>query len=107
MSIKKTLLVSALVLTLLCVSCVSLTEGGKTVNYVTKQEAPAECELVSEVDTGYSPAGSVADVKVLLRNATAEAGGNFLVIDTFEKGYNSSGGQYYLGNGRAYECPEG
>ena len=86
-------------------SCMAtLTKGGKSVKYVTKAEAPSDCKEIGEVELGFPKGGSVSDVKIKLRNKTAEMGGNFLVIDTIEVAYDQNGGKYYDGSGRAYKC---
>ena len=85
-------------------SCASsLTAKGKSVKYVTKSEAPSNCKEIGEVEIGFPKAVSTSDAKVMLRNETAEKGGNFLVIDTIEVHYNDSG-KYYEAGGRAYKC---
>jgi uncharacterized protein DUF4156 len=86
-------------------SCASLSEAGKGVKYATKAEAPSNCTELGEVTDGFMGSGSIGDVKISMRNNTAEMGGNFLVIDTIEKGYNNNGSTYYKGSGRAYKCP--
>jgi hypothetical protein len=99
-----------LLLLLLVIGCASLTEGGKNVQIVTKQEAPQNCKLIGDIAIGevYDGSTSIADtmvamsigqLKVKMRNQAAEKGANFLVIDTIER--KSDG---YAGTGRAYLC---
>ena len=94
-------------LTLFYISCASLSEGGKKVQYLTKQEAGPEYELIGEVNVGQGlmsmGAFSVEDVKIKMRNQTAEMGGDLLVIDTIESHNNPDGSRRYSGTGRAYK----
>ncbi len=96
-----------MVLIFLGISCASLTERGKKVKYVTKQEADSGCEELGEVVVGEGLSMgeiNISQLKIQMRNKTAEMGGNFLVIDTIDK--NSNGKSYYYsGTGRAYKCP--
>jgi hypothetical protein len=104
----KTILTVLMIVLALGYCSASLTPGGKMVKYVTKQEAPAGCEEIGEVALGaFDKATSVTDAKVRMRNKAAEQGGNFLVIDTFEKTtmYNNNvQTTYYDGSGRSYKC---
>lgn len=101
------------VLLLASSACVKLDKRAEKVKYVTKAEAPASCSLLGEVevsDQGFRGPGdipqSLGELKTVMRNRTADLGGNFLVIDEMDtvKGEN---GSEYMGTGRAYKCPDG
>jgi hypothetical protein len=94
---------------LLISGCASLTEAGKNVQIVTKQEAPSNCKLIGDVAIGevYDGSTSIVDtmtarsigqLKIKMRNQAAQKGANYLVIDTIER---KDG---YAGTGRAYLC---
>jgi len=106
---KSSFLVRFSSLALLVLSaCSSLSSGGARVRYYTKAEPPRECRYIEDVSagTGFSLFSQQA-VKNSLRNQTAEAGGNFLVIDDIIAVPNADGGAGgYAGTGRAMWCPE-
>ena len=90
------------------IACATLSEKGKLVKYVTKQEAPKECKLIAEIEVGglgSLGAASVGQLKIKMRNETGEKGGSFLVIDTIEAASSGKSGTSYSGTGRAYNCP--
>ena len=100
-------------------SCSSLSEKGKLVTYVMKQETPKGCKLVHKVEVGRGNAlatSTVNQLKTKMRNETGDKGGNFLVIDAIDslKPFESNlplrrkgkgSGISYAGIGRAYQCP--
>lgn len=91
-------------ISLLSCGSAQLTEGGKNVQYVTKQEAPKNYTKLGEVSVGETSfASSVAGAITMLRNETAKMGGDFLVIDVLEKFYGDNGTFWYGANGRAYK----
>ena len=93
------------VLLLLCATaCLStkLTEKGKTVQLLMKEEAPKEYQLINDIATTGLGESDIIGVKNNLRNKTAELGGDLVVVDTIEM-HNGEGGTYYTGNGRAYK----
>jgi hypothetical protein len=103
---KKLLFVVIGCILLSCASA-TLTEKGMAVKYVTKEEAPKSCKKINEVyldETKFEIANSVNEVQILLRNKTAEMGGNYLVIDVIEKHTPGDGRVWYTGNGRVYKC---
>jgi len=85
-------------------SAQTLTEGGKNVRYVVKEEAAKDCQELGEVSVGNEsfgmPPTSIEEVKTRMRNKTAEMGGNFLVIDAISSLANVE----FKGSGRAYKC---
>jgi len=122
-----------LLIILSTISCASLSEAGKRVEYSTKEEAPSHCRLLGEVDV--PNAATRVQVKIKLRNKAGELGGNFLVIDAIAEGEttqvesknNKKSGSsfgasnnssinnknkdsktttsyYYYATGRAYDC---
>ena len=98
---------------LFCVTgCVSLNGGGAQVQYVTKAEAPKACKLIGEIEVGAGASGfqtipnSAGDTKILMRNAVAKRGGNFLVIDDISSSQDAEGSLSFAGSGRAYQCPQ-
>jgi hypothetical protein len=97
-------MVCSVALIFCCTTPQTLTEAGKTVKYVTKQEATSGCKELGEVTVGKEsfgmPPTSIEEVKVRMQNKTAEMGGNFLVIDAI----TSFGNVEFSGSGRAYKC---
>ncbi len=87
----------------------SLTEKGAKVNYYTKQEPPANCkQLPATINSKYNYDQII--MTNTMRNDVAEAGGNFLVIDTIVLTQKPSVGDMihteYEGTGRGFVCPD-
>lgn len=99
------LLIAAFLTSTILSCATTLTPEGQLVNLVTKKEAPAECELIDDVGTGFSGKIDANSVKKTLRNQTAELGGNLVVVDTIEA-HSGPDGTFYKGTGRAYKCPQ-
>ena len=71
---------------LLLASCSGLNESAQNVKYSTKSEASKDCKEIGEVSVGsFLPHMTMESVKNEMRNKTASAGGNFLVIDSVER----------------------
>ena len=91
---------------LLTASCgTPITSAGQRVKYVTKSEAPPECQMIDSVshDGAFECEPSVTDAQNALRNKTADMGGNFLVIDVVIA-QNTENGTCYKSTGRAFSC---
>lgn len=86
------------------VNCASLSEGGKQVRYVTKEEAPKECKMLPET-VAVNYAFNQEQMIINMRNDVAEKGGNYLVVDTMAGVANQNGGVHWSGTGRGFNCP--
>ncbi|MBP8082954.1 MAG: hypothetical protein KAZ87_07105 [Spirochaetes bacterium] len=84
-----------------CVST-SLTENGKKVQLLKKEEAPKEYQLIDDIATSGIGEADIIGVKNNPRNKTAELGGDLIVVDTI-KMHSEDGRTWYTGNGRAYK----
>ncbi len=85
------------------VGCATLSDKGKLVHYATKSEAPKVCQLLGEITIGEDLGRiNVSQLKIEMRNAVGEMGGNFLVIDTIHYSLFDD----FAGTGRAYKCPQ-
>ncbi|GEM_PF-802562 len=80
----------------------TLTEQGKKVQLLMKEEAPKEYQLIDDIATTGLGESDIIGVKNNLRNKTAALGGDLVVIDTIEM-HSGDAGTYYTGNGRAYK----
>lgn len=85
------------------------TVAGNDVEYAMKQEAPDEYIFIADISIGEGlefGAKSISDLKVKMKNMTAELGGDFLVIDTIEKKDVGIMFGPYAGTGRVYKKPD-
>lgn len=77
-----------------------LTEDGEKVKYVKNKKAPANCEEVGTVSSGFIQLNmSENELIKQLRNKTANLGGNFLVVESVE-----ASDATFKGKGTAYKC---
>lgn len=97
----KNLLPILILLTVVGCFSTTLTEQGKKVQLLMKEEAPKEYQLINDIATTGLGESDIIGVKNNLRNKTAELGGNLVVVDTIEM--HSGEATYYTGNGRAYK----
>jgi len=99
MKFKKIIKATALLSLLVISGCASLSDAGRGVK-VTREE-PKNCKEISDLSSGnFASKTSQSDVKNDLRNMTAIAGGNVLVLDSI----NSVPFGGYSGSGRAFTC---
>ncbi len=83
-------------------ACVSfdLTEAGRTVDVMVKEEPPPTSRYIGDVEIGVSDwkPYSMTALKNVLRNRAAALGGDLLVIDTV-----LTNGGIYIGSGRVFK----
>lgn len=102
-------LVTALLAAAGCSTAIQLTDRGRLVNHITRADMPSGCNLLGDVAIGIPPDAArprtEADLVILMRNKSAEMGGNTLLVDDSEQREDSSGNPYFRGRGIAYACP--
>ncbi len=102
-------LVTAMLAVVGCSTAIQLTDRGRLVNHITRADMPSGCNLLGDVAIGIPPDAArprtEADLVILMRNKTAEVGGNTLLVDDSEQLEDSSGSPYFRGRGIAYACP--
>lgn len=102
-------LVSLIILFLIfIVSCASitLTEGGQNVKYTLKKEPESGYQEIGKVTVGqhvWEGAPDEEQAVIMIRNKTAEMGGNLVIIDAIEQKNAPEGGVYFSASGKAYK----
>ncbi len=93
-----------------CGSEVALTPAGHHVVEVSEADLPDNCTLLGDVAIGWPPDAArprtQKQLVLLMRNKTAEQGGNHVVLDSAQERHEN-GHPYYVGRARAYDCHRG
>lgn len=103
------ILALSLLLAASCATTIQLTTSGNMVRNVTLAEMPTGCNLLGDVPIGIPPDAARPRTEeqliILMRNKTAEMGGNRVVIESSHQ--DGSGPEaYWRGRGVAYACSE-
>jgi hypothetical protein len=98
-----------MLLALGCATTIQLTTNGNMVRNVSAGEMPTGCNLLGDVPIGIPPDAArprtEEQLVILMRNRTAEMGGNRVVVDSAHQ--DGSGPEsYWRGRGVAYACSD-
>jgi len=92
-----------------CSTAIMLTDQGEVVHVATDAELPGGCNLIGDIPIGLQSDAArpptEGDLVILMRNKTGDQGGNYVVVDSKEQRGETEEGRFWVGRGRAYNCP--
>jgi hypothetical protein len=93
-----------------CSTAIVLTDRGERVQQIQSADLPAGCRLLGDVSIGIPPDAArprtEQELVYLMRNKAAERSATHVIVESSERQHDAATGDYYLGRGLAYTCPE-
>ncbi len=93
-----------------CSTAIVLTDRGEAVRKIEATDLPGGCRLVGDVSIGIPPDAArprtEEELAFLMRNKAGERGATHVIVESSERQRDVATGDYYLGRGLAYTCPE-